>query len=62
MPNADLSMPERVAHQIEAMILDGSLPAGVRLPAERKLCESLRVSRSSLREALKELHARGIIE
>jgi len=59
---SDLTMPERVAHQIEAMVLDGSLQDGVRLPPERKLCRRLNVSRSSLREALKELHARGIIE
>ncbi len=62
MPGTNLSMPERVAHQIEAMVLSGHLQEGIRLPAERKLCETLNVSRSSLREALKELHARGIIE
>lgn len=62
MPDPELSMPERVAHQIEAMVLDGSLTDGVRLPSERKLCQRLNVSRSSLREALKELHARGIVE
>ncbi len=54
--------PEIVARQIEAMILDGSLKAGQRLPSERTLCEKLRVSRSSLREALKALRARGVIE
>ena len=48
-------LPERVARQIEAMILDGSLAVGHRLPAERELCQKLSVSRNSLREALKEL-------
>jgi len=55
-------LPGRVARQIEAMILDGSLRVGQRLPPERELCQRLTVSRGSLREALKELRARGIIE
>ena len=55
-------LPERVARQIEAMILDGSLAVGQRLPPERQLCDKLAVSRNSLREALKELRARGVIE
>jgi len=55
-------MPEMVDRQIEAMILDGRLKAGERLPAERSLCDSLNVSRNTLREALKELRARGVIE
>jgi GntR family transcriptional activator of glc operon len=55
-------LPERVARQIEAMILDGSLAVGQSLPPERELCDKLSVSRNSLREALKELRARGVIE
>ncbi len=55
-------MPARVAHQIEAMILDGRLEAGRRLPAERSLCQSLNVSRNTLREGLRELRSRGVIE
>jgi len=58
---AQTPMPELVARQIEAMILDGRLRAGERLPAERSLCDSLNVSRNTLREALKELRARGVI-
>lgn len=55
-------MPEMVARQVEAMILDGRLKAGERLPAERSLCESLKVSRNTLREALRELRGRGVIQ
>ncbi len=55
-------MPELVARQVEAMLLDGRLKPGERLPAERVLCERLKVSRNTLREALKELRARGVIE
>lgn len=39
-----------------------SLPAGSRLPAERKLGEQLRVARETLRRALDDLEAEGWIE
>ncbi|MBA4500941.1 FadR/GntR family transcriptional regulator [Marinobacterium marinum] len=61
MPSSH-SLPELVARQIEAMILDGRLKAGGRLPSERKLVERLKVSRNTLREALKVLRTRGVIE
>ncbi len=61
-PTDNQLLPERVSRQIEAMILDGSLVVGQQLPPERVLCEKLEVSRSSLREGLKELRARGVIE
>ncbi len=59
---ASQSLPELVARQIEAMILDGRLKAGGRLPSERHLVEKLHVSRNTLREALKTLRTRGVIE
>jgi len=59
---ASHSLPELVARQIEAMILDGRLKAGGRLPSERRLVERLKVSRNTLREALKALRTRGVIE
>lgn len=55
-------LPEMVSRQLEAMILDGRLQPGERLPAERVLCDKLNVSRGVLREALKALRARGVIE
>lgn len=48
-------LPDEVAAQIQAKILDGSLSPGERLPAERELATTLRVNRSSVREALKKL-------
>lgn len=51
-----------VAERIEQLILDGSLKVGQALPSERRLCETLGVSRSSLREGLKVLRGRGIVE
>jgi GntR family transcriptional regulator, glc operon transcriptional activator len=51
-----------VAERIEQLILDGSLKVGQALPSERRLCETLGISRSSLREGLKVLRGRGIVE
>lgn len=59
---ASHSLPELVSRQIEAMILDGRLKAGGRLPSERHLVAKLKVSRNTLREALKTLRTRGVIE
>lgn len=58
--------PDRVADQvsqrIEQLIADGVLKAGQILPSERRLTEKLGVSRSALREGLKLLRARDIIQ
>jgi GntR family transcriptional repressor for pyruvate dehydrogenase complex len=51
-----------VVRQIEQLILRGILRPGERLPAERELAERLAVSRPSLREALSDLQARGLLE
>lgn len=51
-----------VAEQIERLVIDGVLKAGQSLPSERRLVEKLGVSRTALREGLKLLRARGIIE
>lgn len=50
-----------VVQQIELLILDGVLRDGDRLPGERDLALDLDVSRPILREALKELEARGLL-
>ncbi|SDH70030.1 transcriptional regulator, GntR family [Pseudomonas benzenivorans] len=51
-----------VAERIERLIVDGVLKAGQALPSERRLCEKLGISRSALREGLKVLRGRGIID
>ncbi len=57
--------PEKVSisvvRQIELLLLRGVLRPGERLPAERDLAEKLGVSRPSLREAIAELQARGLL-
>lgn len=52
---------ELTAH-LERLIVSGRFPAGSALPPERKLAESLGVSRTSLREALLELESKRLIE
>lgn len=51
-----------VARQLEALILDRTLLPGSKIPSERQLAQRLSVSRPVVREALKELRGRGIIE
>jgi DNA-binding FadR family transcriptional regulator len=51
-PIAAPRLYQRIAQELARLIDDGTFKAGSRLPAERDLARSLRVSRSSLREAL----------
>ena len=51
-----------VAERIERLIVDGVLKVGQALPSERRLCERLGISRSAMREGLRVLRGRGIIE
>jgi GntR family transcriptional repressor for pyruvate dehydrogenase complex len=52
---------EAVMRQLERAMLDGSLPANARLPAERALAEQYEVSRNTVREAVQRLAARGLV-
>ena len=49
-------------HGLRALIADGTLRPGDRLPSEGELCEQLGVSRGSLREAIRMLAALGVID
>lgn len=51
-----------ITEQLESMILDGTLLAGQKLPPERELATQFDVSRPSLREAIGNLQARGLVE
>ncbi|APC19623.1 transcriptional regulator GlcC (plasmid) [Pseudomonas frederiksbergensis] len=65
MTNVDVprrQISDVVTEKIERLIVDGVLKAGQPLPSERRLCEKLGISRSALREGLKALRGRGIIE
>jgi GntR family transcriptional repressor for pyruvate dehydrogenase complex len=51
-----------ITERLESMILDGTLTAGEKLLPERLLAEKFQVSRPSLREAIQNLTAKGLIE
>ncbi len=51
-----------VVAQIEEAILSGRIPAGETLPSERELKAMFGVSRPTLREALRVLEEKGLIE
>jgi GntR family transcriptional regulator, transcriptional repressor for pyruvate dehydrogenase complex len=51
-----------VVEQIQEAILAGQLKVGEQLPAERKLIDMFGVSRGTLREALRVLQQKGLIE
>src|SRR5580700_7621700 len=53
---------DMVARRIEQLVRSGDLKAGDRLPSEPDLAQMLRVSRGSLREALKGLMYLGLIK
>jgi GntR family transcriptional repressor for pyruvate dehydrogenase complex len=53
---------EEIVRQVKAMIADGKLKAGDRLPPERDLAEKFVVSRTSVREALRALESLGLVE
>ena len=57
-----LSTAQSIATHLEQMILDGSLAPEKKMPSERQLAARLGVSRAIVREALHELHGRGMIE
>jgi GntR family transcriptional repressor for pyruvate dehydrogenase complex len=53
---------ERVVHEIRAYIVANELQPGQKLPPERYFIEQLKVSRSSLREAMRVLSTLGLVE
>lgn len=56
------SLADAVVAQIEELIAAGILKQGRKLPSERDLAESLKVSRPKLREALHRLEERGLVQ
>src|ERR1700681_4816836 len=53
---------EQIVQQIEQSILKGALKPGDQLPAERELAQRFCVSRTAVREAVKALREKGLVE
>jgi GntR family transcriptional repressor for pyruvate dehydrogenase complex len=53
---------EQIVQQIEDSIVKGDLKAGDQLPAERDLAQRFGVSRTAVREAVKALREKGLVE
>lgn len=53
---------EHIVEQIRALIREGRWTPGDQIPPERELADRFRVSRTSVREALRALEMQGVIE
>ncbi|MYS85297.1 FadR/GntR family transcriptional regulator [Embleya scabrispora] len=56
------TVTQRAVDQVRALIADGALQPGERLPTERELAVQFGLSRSSMREAIRALTAMGVLE
>jgi len=56
------ALSDSLARYLEQLILDGTLKPDGRIPSERQLAQRFGVSRNILREALRALRGRGLIE
>src|SRR3970040_272025 len=52
---------EEVVSQVHELIKEGRFKAGAQLPSERELAETFKVSRTSVREALRALETQGLV-
>jgi GntR family transcriptional repressor for pyruvate dehydrogenase complex len=57
-----VALVDRVVQYLEEMIMNGKLAANDKLPPERELAEQLGVSRTVIRESLRILRAKGLID
>ena len=55
-------IPDEIANRLRVMIVDGSFKKDEPLPSERALAKRLRVSRSSVRDAIRRLEVIGLLE
>ena len=53
---------EQIVQQVEESIVKGALKPGDQLPPERELAEEFGVSRTAVREAVKALREKGLVE
>lgn len=55
------SRVDKIAAELQDQITQGKLKSGERLPSERSLCSLFGVGRTTIREALKSLAVRGLV-
>jgi GntR family transcriptional repressor for pyruvate dehydrogenase complex len=58
----ETTLVDRVAAQIQELILSGKLPTGTALPPEREIARQIGVSRTVVREASRSLVAKGLLQ
>ena len=56
------SLSVHVADQLEALITQGKVEVGEKLPTENSLCDAFGVSRTVIREAITHLKSLGLVE
>jgi len=56
------TLSNRVTDQIESLIIENQLQPGNHLPSERELAQQFGVSRTVIREAIRALSAKGLLE
>ena len=61
-PIAVRNLHGQVIHELGRLIVSGKLAPGESLPREELLAERMQMSRTALREAMKVLSAKGLIE
>ena len=59
---AEQKRSDRVAEQLETLILESKLRSGERLPTENELARQYGVSRTVIREAVRSLAAKGLVQ
>jgi GntR family transcriptional repressor for pyruvate dehydrogenase complex len=59
---ASLKLTDQVLDQIQGAIMSGDFQRGKRLPPERELAETFGVGRSVVREAMRALEQKGLVE
>jgi DNA-binding FadR family transcriptional regulator len=61
-PLQRLSLRDQLSQRLEQMILSHEIPAGAHLPSEREMVEKWSVSRAIVRDAIRILESKGLVE
>jgi GntR family transcriptional repressor for pyruvate dehydrogenase complex len=61
-PIEKISVTDHIVKNLTELITSGKLVIGDKMPTEKEICETLKVARSSVREAMRVLKALGYVE